>query len=931
MPEVKIGVGANASGVDAAINKITQSMNKLGAAVAANQKLKFEPTDVKNMARDLDLINKQFKQTLALSGQLRNALKASGQTGLHISQIDWTKTSTDLREQQRLRDRAFSFSVRGTSLDPSLSNGVDAEGNAVSTAKEDAKQAAQETRARDRESAAESKARAREEAAEAREAAKDRNRPGGFGRGVRRYARGMAGRTAGAFGGGIGGPVGGVLQEGIQGAGAGAEAGGLLGGLGGLGAGLAGGGAVAIAAMAGKAISEGLDQAKQRSYDLDTLKRQMGDLGVSFDGLSDASWKAAQGLGIANGEFVKMEQLAQSSSGGAYRTPDELASTTRSGVDLARAYGLQPGQGVGFVAGMQRLDSHQNNKELATQLANALVSALGKATPGEVMQAMQGFSSAQNRFNSGSVDLDRFGNAFASMLTGNMTADHASSILGQANSAMQQMGGTEAGRNFTMQAFGSLDPVRAAMRAEGGLFGNGLDNPSISTYMRAHGARDWDGVDKGPEGSNFSVMRGAFDRAYAGRGAYGAAMELDAEKNYFGLKSYADTASFMNMSDSTHNGISTLLKNAGVKLSDVREGGLQALSGILMTDSFGDLDKLYKSDIRNRPDMSDSDKSSLDRAEKSGDFQQFQNELVRVLAGKGQEDDAGSTQRSIDANISDMKTMIGERLLPYTQAIMQGVLAFANKIPGVNIADPSAEKSGRLAPMGYGGGTNPNARVDQSGIAAGPMNSIANSVDAGNKWAGGLAEKVNFGYGKAQGLLWKYNGGVNDGMKQLAEMGVDPAHAAAIMANAAAESSMRPEARNGHMYGLFQFDESRQADFQKVMGKSIVGSTAAEQIEYMVKSMRDGGEEAGPGKGFWAASGGDLAGVFASKIERTDHPGKNSDIRNGIASQLGDIHITLQQNIAGSNGQSKTKTLSTKVGKPSASGIQTPTIIQLPG
>jgi hypothetical protein len=142
---------------------------------------------------------------------------------------------------------------------------------------------------------------------------------------------------------------------------------------------------------------------------------------------------------------------------------------------------------------------------------------------------------------------------------------------------------------------------------------------------------------------------------------------------------------------------------------------------------------------------------------------------------------------------------------------------------------------------------------------------------------------------------------------------------------------MRPDARNGNMYGLFQLDKSRQVDFQRVMGKSVVGSTAAEQIEYMVKSMRVGGEEEGPGKDFWAASGGDLAGVFARKIERTDHPGKNSDIRNGIASQLGDIHITLQQNIAGPTGQSKTKTLNTKVAKPSASGLQTPTIIRLPG
>ena len=70
---------------------------------------------------------------------------------------------------------------------------------------------------------------------------------------------------------------------------------------------------------------------------------------------------------------------------------------------------------------------------------------------------------------------------------------------------------------------------------------------------------------------------------------------------------------------------------------------------------------------------------------------------------------------------------------------------------------------------------------------------------------------------------------VGNGMSQLSGLGIDKEHAA-IMANAAAESSMNPNARNGHMYGLFQLDSSRQKDFQKVMGKSIVGSSQADQL-----------------------------------------------------------------------------------------------------
>ncbi|WP_321853192.1 phage tail tip lysozyme [Paraburkholderia tropica] len=903
MSEVKINIGAGVQGVEAAISKITASMNKLGATVAKSQGgLKFEDTTTKLMARDLSLLNRQFEQAIKLSAGLRNALKNSGQSGLHISQIDWSKTSADPRIAARFRDRAFSFAVRGTSLDPTLANEVDEQGNAIATAP------------------APSGGGGGVGSGGGGGTGRRPPRGGDGGRGgdadgkgstwwTRRPAGGFRSAAAEAIGAGIGGHVGGMITAGLSGGLPGV----LLSGL--------------TAAIGGG--MEGIDQAKARNIDLDALKRSMGDLGISFEGLSDASYKAAKGLGMANGEFVKMEELANTASGGAYRTPADLGGATREGVDLARAYGVQPGQGVSFVSGMLRLNSRQDNKELAVQIAEAIENAQGKATPGEVMQAMQSFASSQNRFNSGSVDLYRFGNAFGSLLNGDMTADHASSILGQANSAMQQMGGTEPSKNFTLQAFGNLDPVRAGMRAEGGLFGNGLDSPSIGGYMRAHGVRGWDDMARGPSGTNFSIMRGAFDRAYAGRGAYGAEMELDAQKNYFGLKSYADTASFMNMSDSDHSGIATVLKNAGLNLSDVREGGLQALAGISRASSFDDLDSIYKGSIRGRGDMSPADLQALDGAEKTGDFQQFQNELVRVLSGKGQEDTQATTQRSIDATLTDIKTKIGDALLPMTNTIMQGIIKMAGLAP---VAAPS---TGSGAPYGFatkGGVAQPVAASAARGGTtvggAGNARDMRGHVDTSGDDA---AAYVNNAYGAAQGGWYGSRDDVQGGMAQLMGLGVDKAHAAAIMASAIRESSMKPGARNGNMYGLFQFDKARQADFKRVMGKDIHGSSASEQIAYMVKSMQAGGEEAGPGKEFWASSAKDAASVFARKIERTDHPSKESDIRSGVADSLGDIHITLNQTIAGSSGQSKTKKLTTKVSKPTAQGLDpNPTIIELP-
>ncbi len=911
MSEVKIGVSAGVQSVDTALSRITSQMNKLGAAVASASKQKFEPVDVKLMARDLALINQQMKQAIALSPQLRNALKASGQGGLHLSQIDWAKTSTDPRVAQRLRQRAFTHAVRGSALDPTAYNETDDNGNIIPPSAPGGGGAGGGSGGGGDSGS---------------NAGRRPRRGGGGGSGGgggggedaptswwrRRPSGGLGTATALAVGNGIGGTAGDMITAGMGGGG------------------FVGMGLAALTSGIGKAM-EGMDQAKARNVDIDTLKRQLGDLGISFSDLSEQSWKAAQGLGIANGEFVKLEGQANAASGGAYRTPAELAAATRSGADLGRAYGVDPSQGVGFVSGMQRINSRQNNKELATQLAEAIVNAQGKTNPSEVMQAMQTFSAAQNRFNSGSVDLNRFGNAFGSMLTGDMTADHASDILGTANSAMQRMGGTEASRNFTMQAFG-MDPIRSAMRAEGGLFGNGLDNGDIGGYMRAHGVSNWDGQGRGPAGTNFGVIKSAFDKAYAGRGQYGAEMELDAEKNYFGLRSYADTANFMNMSNSDHNGISTILKNAGLRIGDVREGGLQAIAGISKAGSFDDLDKLYRNSIRGRGDMSPADVGMLDKAEGSKDFQQFQNELVRVLAGKGQEDTQATTQRSIDATLSDIKTKIGDGLLPIANTSMQALLKMAG------MAGPAAAATGAGSPYGFGSSAkglvaNPGGYSTAAGGStmggAGQRNMsghVDNSGDAAAAWANGT-------YGAMIGGAYSVNSSVVDGMGQIMSTGVDKPHASAIIASAIRESSMDPSARNGNMYGLFQFDKSRQADFQKVMGQSIIGSSDSDQIAYMMKSMGKGGEEAGPGAEFWASSGKDSARVFSSKVERTDHASKEGDIRSGIADSLNnsDIHITLNQTVNGANGSTKVNKISTKVPVPSAFGMSAnPVIIEVP-
>jgi hypothetical protein len=413
----------------------------------------------------------------------------------------------------------------------------------------------------------------------------------------------------------------------------------------------------------------------------------------------------------------------------------------------------------------------------------------------------------------------------------------------------------------------------------------------------------------------------------------------------FGLKSLGDAASLANASTSDHNGIAMVLKNAGVNLSDVREGGLQAISSISKAGDFDSLDKTYRSSIRGRADMRPEDIAAMDKAEGSKDFQQFQNELVRVLAGKGQEDTQATIQRGIDTTLTDIKTKIGDGLLPMTNTIMTGIIKMAG------LDGPAAAVTGSGAPYGFGSGSSPVAGgkgivVQPGGSAAAP----GGSTQGGNggarmprKQATGQPQNYESGqdtvagwanglYGATIGGAYSINQNVVDGMGQIMSAGIDKPHASAIMASAIRESSMDPAAGHVGSYGLFQFDKIRAADFQKTMGKSLYGSSQKDQIDYMLKSMQKGGEEAGPGAAFFASNGKDAARVFSNKIERPKETSKEGDIRSGIADSLNnsDIHITLNQTVTTPSGGQKTKKISTTVPRPTASGERFGAIIELP-
>ncbi|MBR8217749.1 transglycosylase SLT domain-containing protein [Burkholderia vietnamiensis] len=698
MPNIKIGVNADGSGVTMALDQITASLNQLGSAVSKVHNLKFEPADVSYAKRDLTLINKQFEQALKQSAALRNAMKQSGQEGRRLDQVDFSRLSIDPKAAARMRDRAFQYSTQGTAWD--LTNfspiGEKEPGSPTTPAGEGGRL----------------------------------RRPRWMPRWIPGGSRGSGGASGGEDGGGggggsdagggappgrrgrprrgifwraghraldgVGGDVGRVGGEVLGGAEAGAAAGGLLGGLGGLAAAVPGVALAFGAYKVGQYASQGFDMAKERGLDADTLKRQMGDLGVSFEKLKQDSDGVGAGLGVASVEGMKLAASFNEISHNAVRgNTDALRSDTRTAIGFARSYGMDPSQAVGFFGGMKAVDSRQNNRELALMIAEAIERTGGRALPSDVMQAVQSLASSAVRMSLSAPNVGAAAAGYSSLVRGGIPAPFAGELVGQANSAMMQMGmAGEASQNFTLQAFNQegearLNPVMARALAAGGLFATRQSVFAKDSVLgRYFGAGDRTfaalGSGEGASTTNFDAIRAKLGREYD-NSFFGKSMRLDAAQRYFGVSSPEQAAALLTLSTDGFGGLQRSLKEAGVSsLDKVSATSYQTLAKIGGAHSMSDLRGIY-SEIRGRTGdnaLSSSEKSTLDAAEKGGDVASFRKALLQVMANKGQEDTSASDLRRASSTLDSIKADLGDKLVPAAVAAQNLLASMASKLTG---------------------------------------------------------------------------------------------------------------------------------------------------------------------------------------------------------------------------------------------------------
>jgi len=353
----------------------------------------------------------------------------------------------------------------------------------------------------------------------------------------------------------------------------------------------------------------------------------------------------------------------------------------RTSVGVSKAYGLDPGVGVGFFGGIKGIDPKQDKRELALILAETIERSGMNSRADEVMQVIQSFAATTSRMSLSSPNLSAHAGSYSSLMSmglPGMTSDVAAGILSQANASLMGMGGAgEAGQNFILSAFqrnGALNPIQAKALAAGGLFGTrastfGKDS-ALGRYFGADATGLADGA--GANVTNFDAIR----THLAGMGG-DKWLQLEGAQRLYGLSSPQQAAALLMMNSSEFGGLKNSLTRAGVGVNAFNESGLQTLAKIGTATSMTGLTQAYAG-MRSRTGkgaLSAAEIGELDRAQATGDTEKFRDALIKIASTKDREETQYTIQQDQKAALEQIQINTGDKLIPIAQGIKDGVTA----------------------------------------------------------------------------------------------------------------------------------------------------------------------------------------------------------------------------------------------------------------
>ena len=455
------------------------------------------------------------------------------------------------------------------------------------------------------------------------------------------------------------------LHQGLQGLGQMAGTPGVASVLsGGLRFGLAGAGLAGIGAtIAGLVQSHGI--ATNEAHTVDFLKRQLGDIGVNFDTLRDLNRSASAGYGISSVESASYaRQFSRSAN---MRGTGGLHDELRNAYGISRAYGMDPGAGVGFFGAMRGIRvtiDETSSKKLGAILAESLEKGGNVAQAQEVMAAIQQFASSAARSTLTMPNVEAFAggvSALTRMKLPGLDAQGAGSMLMQADQAMRQGGAKgKASLNVGYAALSQANPGISAFGAKAlmglGLFGTGKD-------LEASPWGKYTGFKSNSSIPNFEAVRSLIYRNY---GADPKVM-VGSMQGFFGLNEQ-QAAVMSSFSPDQLRGIEQLVKRRGIDFGKINSGGMQSLASIAGARNMGDLVPVIRS-VRDRKDINAADKSTLKTALDTGDFGKVQNVLTDILSRADQEMTDGKKSLEVQKQMETALARIGENLIPATNMI----------------------------------------------------------------------------------------------------------------------------------------------------------------------------------------------------------------------------------------------------------------------
>ncbi len=200
--------------------------------------------------------------------------------------------------------------------------------------------------------------------------------------------------------------------------------------------------------------------------------------------------------------------------------------------------------------------------------------------------------------------------------------------------------------------------------------------------------------------------------------------------------------------------------------------------------------------------------------------------------------------------------------------MVSAVLQLTSALGGLGGSSALKGLLGRLGLAAAGG-----VAAHEGMKAADPDDKMGSWIDAhipGASYLDNAASKIGFGRSYEQQATMAQKGSAESAFGFFKSQGLTEAQSAGLVSNIEAESKFNPSASGdgGKAYGIGQWHPDRQANFGRMFGHDIHQSNFQEQLQFMIREMKEGQERKAGGKLAGSASAYDAGANVSRFYER---------------------------------------------------------------